>query len=65
MVKEYGKCSGCTLELVPVWFTEKEYKVSNGTLYETGRTRRAVDYLICPQCMSKYAVDDSFDGEWH
>lgn len=53
---KYGNCSECGSSLIPVWFIEEEY--------ETGRTRKAVDYLFCPNCLNKECVDDSFDGPW-
>lgn len=64
-MSKYGECSNCGAELEAVWFTEEEYKTIQGTMCKTGRKRRAVDYLICPICMQKECVDDSFDGPWH
>ena len=62
----YGiSCSECGCTMEPVFFTEDEYKTSNGSLYKTGRKRLAVDYLICPCCLTKECVDDSFDGPWY
>lgn len=63
-MSKYGECSNCGAELEAVWFTEYEYKTNQGIMYKTGRKRRAVDYLICPICMRKECVDDSFDGPW-
>ena len=64
MESKYGECFECGSSLIPVWFIEKEYITKDGIMYETGRTRRAVDYLFCPNCFNKECVDDSFDGPW-
>lgn len=61
----YGTCSRCNIPLEPVWFMEKEIKHNNGIRIETGRKRQACSYLICPKCLRKECVDDTFDGEWH
>ena len=63
---KYGVCENCNEPLEPVWFTEEETVVDNYShmIYHTGRTRRAVDYLVCPCCLKKFCVDDSFDGPW-
>lgn len=62
---KYGVCEKCHTNLVAVWFTEEETAVSReGFRYSTGRKRRAVNYLYCPECFAKYCVDDSFDGPW-
>ena len=60
----YGECSNCGSPLEAEWFFEEEYKTYEGRLYKTGRTRYAVDYLICPNCGIKECVDDSFDEPW-
>lgn len=60
----YGECCKCGTSLEPIWFIEEENKVEYGCMYKTGRKRRAVDYLICPYCLHKECVDDSFDGDW-
>lgn len=62
---EYGYCDECDVILEPVWFIEEEYITSGGIMCRTGRKRRAVDYLICPCCLKKQCVDESFDGAWH
>ena len=62
---KYGKCKDCNIDLEPVWFEEEEYKIEYGRKYRTGRKRKAVSHLICPYCMKKYVVDDSFDGNWY
>lgn len=50
MEDKYGKCS-CGADLTPVWYTKEEYKTTpNGVMRPTGRVRRAVDHLICPNC---------------
>lgn len=51
--------------LIPVWFTEEETKVANGTMYKTGRVRRACSHLVCEACLKNFCVDDTFDGPWH
>ena len=53
---KYGKCDLCNSDLLPKWFLEIDE--------ETGKQRRAVDFLYCPCCLEHYTVDDSFDGEW-
>lgn len=35
---DFGVCD-CGGSLIPVWFTEEETKVANGTMYKTGRVR--------------------------
>lgn len=57
----YGTCEKCGEPLSPVWFTEKE-RDRHGIW--TGRTRHAVDYLLCESCGERECVDDSFDGPW-
>lgn len=64
MGKEYGLCEKCLEKLEAVYFIEEEYQVINGNLIKTGRKRRAVDYLICPDCLARYCVDDTFDEPW-
>ena len=61
---EYGVCAYCGAELEPIWFTEEETVILHGSLIKTGRARRAVDYLICPNCLTHACCDDSFDGPW-
>ncbi len=61
---EYGCCCKCGHSLVPVWFTEEEYVTKDGIMCKTGRTRRAVDYLFCENCLHKECVDESFDKPW-
>lgn len=66
MENPYGSCSKCGADLAPVYFTEEEYRIEPIThiQYKTGRSRRAVDYLLCDCCGNTEAVDDSFDGLW-
>ena len=64
MIMDYGYCE-CGGELYPIWFTEYEYKVVNGSRYNTGRKRSAVSHLVCEQCLKNHVVDDSFDGNWY
>ena len=64
MESKYGNCLVCGFPLEPIWFTEKEYVTHNGIMCETGRTRRAVDFLVCSHCLHRECVDDSFDGPW-
>lgn len=61
----YGECRMCGATLEPVWFTEEEYKTTDGIMYKTGRKRKAVNYLECPYCLHIETVDDSFDGDWY
>ena len=61
MDSKYGTCECCGGRLYPIWFEETEYDRYNTP---TGRTRRAVDCLVCEDCMKEYCVDDSFDGPW-
>lgn len=60
----FGFCEECNVPLEAVWFKEEETVVENGCMYHTGRYRRAVDYLICPCCLHRECVDDTFDGPW-
>jgi len=64
MMKDFGICDLCDVDLVPIWFTEEETKVTDGIMYRTGRKRRAVSHLTCPCCLRNFCVDDSFDGAW-
>lgn len=63
---ETVKCKDCGVKLEPIYFREKEsYLDSYGHYIETGRSRIAVDYLICPECLKKFIVDGDFgNGEW-
>ena len=67
MNQDFGLCSHCNSKLEPVWFTEEETKIyrQTGGLYKTGRKRRNVDYLICPICLHKECVDDTFASDWY
>ena len=60
----YGECCECGTPLEPIWFIQDEYNTIDGCMYKTGRKRRAIDYLICPYCLCKECVDDSFDESW-
>lgn len=60
----YGNCHECGHSLSPVWFEEEEVKVEKGSMYKTGRVRRACSHLVCSCCGKKEAVDDTFDGKW-
>lgn len=62
---DFGQCSYCGANLEPVYFIEEETKIECGVLYKTGRKRRAVNYLVCPICLHKECVDDTFDGAWY
>ena len=56
------KCPRCETKMLPVWFTEKEYRTTGyGAQIPTGRTRRAVSHLECSCCGHNEIVDDSFD----
>lgn len=58
------ECPKCRSIMFPVWYTEEEEIVENGYRYKTGRKRRAVSHLECPNCLTKECVDDSFDQPW-
>jgi hypothetical protein len=62
---KYGFCKYCYTQLEPVWFEDMEEVYENGHQCQTGRWRKAVDYLICPNCLKKECVDDTFDGAYH
>lgn len=66
---KYGFCPQCGADLIPKFFIEKETVLVGpsgcSSYHETGRQRRAVDYLFCDECGAKEPVDDSFDGPWH
>lgn len=64
MANDFGECNKCGVKLKPIYFIEEEEKLYEGTYIKTGRVRKAVDYLICPYCLDKFTVDDSFDGPW-
>ena len=62
----YGSCPRCGSGFRPVRFEEKEEvfdPVTHG-LVETGRTRWAIDYLICPWCGEKQCVDGDCGVLW-
>lgn len=61
----YGSCTRCGNALIPIWFEEREIKITKGALIETGRKRTACSHLECPVCSRKESVDDTFDGRWH
>ena len=64
-MSKYGMCPDCDAELEPEWFVDEEYQTTrDGYMFKTGRTRLAVDYLVCPSCLSRHCVDDSFDRPW-
>ena len=64
-MNDFGICHFCGGLLEPVYFIEEELKLtSDGHLYKTGRTRRAVSHLVCSCCLKNQCVDDSFDGPW-
>ena len=60
-MSNFGSCEDCNTEIEPVYFLEKEYR----NRLPTGRVRNAVDYLVCPVCLKKTCVDNSFDGPWY
>lgn len=62
--EKYGECAVCGWPMAPVWFTEEETVVIDGTLHKTGRKRRAVSHLTCTNCLTNECVDDSFDKPW-
>ena len=59
----FGICKECDVPLEAV-LEEKQLVTRNGYIYKTRRVRTVVDYLICPCCLAKHCVDDSFDGPW-
>lgn len=62
-MNDYGKCEcGCDL-VVGEYGIEEEFNPKSNT--PTGRVRSIVGYLICPMCLKKFVVDDSFDGNWY
>ena len=60
---DYGACK-CGADLEPVFFIEEETRCVDGYMIHTGRKRRAVSHLTCPNCLRNFPVDDSFDGPW-
>ncbi len=63
LYNDFGKCEVCEGKLKPTgYFKEKEYDVG-GKL--TGRVKNSLNSLECPKCFKKFAVDDTFDGEWY
>ena len=65
MQSKYGSCSRCDTPLVPIWFTEEETEITNGSMYNTGRKRKACSHLTCISCFKNECVDDTFDGNWY
>lgn len=60
---EFGSCDNCKIPLEADWFKDIEFKPKSNI--PTGRVRRTVNYLYCPQCLKKFPVDESFDGQWY
>ena len=63
----FGKCPVCGAELEAIWFEEEEevYEPPIKYIRRTGRKRRNVNYLECPECWHKEAVDhDSYAEDW-
>lgn len=59
----YGQCDKCGENLqVTEWYDEYE-RDNEG--HFTGRKRRAVSSLFCPNCFKKFCIDDTFDKDWH
>ena len=69
MINRFGNCPKCDTPLEAEWFKEYEHKSKwiDGQLirYKTHRWRYNIDYLICPHCLEKQIVDDTYAGEWH
>lgn len=61
---DYGTCDNCGTGLKPVWFKEVEEEYYRGNPTGAYRERKAVSYLICPNCLKEFCVDDSFDEPW-
>ena len=58
----FGNCTKCNKPLRPVYFVEEE--IGNCGI-PTGRIRDAVDYLYCPICGKKEAIDgETGSGPW-
>lgn len=58
-----GDCPVCGTKMkIEEWFKEKEYDKLG---IPTGRTRLAASNLICPNCLHREVIDDTFDGNWH
>lgn len=55
-------CDECGIKLIPIIFIDYEY---DNNMIKTGRKRKAISHLTCPQCLKNYTVDDSFDENWH
>lgn len=58
------RCRQCGSKMLPIWFIEEEERKLNGDTYKTGRKRKAVSHLECPNCFMRETVDDSFDEPW-
>lgn len=59
---KYGLCDECNIPLQPGECAILDEKVlSNGYYINTGRQIFTVGYLICPICLKRFVVDDSFD----
>lgn len=69
MINKFGNCPHCDTPLEAEWFKEYEWKTSwvGGycTQYKTGRWRYNINYLVCPNCLKKQVMDDTYAGEWH
>lgn len=63
----FGKCPHCGCDLEGIWFIEEEEIYDSGVkaYYKTGRKRRNLSHLECPECWHREAVDDSFAQEWY
>ena len=58
----YGFCNECNTPLQPGECAILDEEVlSNGYYIGTGRQIFTVGYLVCPKCLKKFTVDDSFD----
>ena len=55
-------CSDCGAQLEPVYFKEYQYDKNE---CRTGYVRTAVDYLICPNCLKTYIIDDDTTSKWY
>lgn len=59
---QYGKCSRCGDDLVVGERTTVEEEVLTPYGYQkTGRVISMVGYLVCPSCLKRVCVDDTFD----
>lgn len=56
-------CPRCRTRMEPMWSVVQEmvYNSDYKTYIKSSRFIKTIDYLECPVCLIKEAVDDSFD----